>query len=212
MVDIRIYVEGGGDQKRVKSKCRAGFRMFFEKVLPKGTMPRIIACGNRSSAYEDFCTALKVHSSRNTFCILLIDSEAPVDKGMNNWKYLENRDQWKKPQAADENSAHLMVQCMEAWFLADKACLSTFFGQGFAVNSLPANPNVEKVSKEDIFAGLDQATRNTKKKGKYGKGKHSFEILGRIHPDKVRNASPHAEYLLKTLENTISDSSMQNGV
>ena len=30
MVETRIYVEGGGDQARLKTKCRAGFRLFFD--------------------------------------------------------------------------------------------------------------------------------------------------------------------------------------
>lgn len=44
-----------------------------------------------------------------------------------------------------------MVQCMENWFMADKECLALFFGQGFNVNALPNNPNIEAILTTDIF-------------------------------------------------------------
>ena len=32
MVSIKIYVEGGGDRKDLKTRCRQGFSKFFEKA------------------------------------------------------------------------------------------------------------------------------------------------------------------------------------
>jgi len=198
VVKIRIYVEGGGDQHALKSKCRAGFRMFFEKVLPQGRMPSIIACGSRNKAFSYFCTAIKQH--RNAFCVLLVDSESPIRNSANRWDHLKERDNWNKPDGANEENIHFMVQCMESWFIADKECLAFFFGQGFNVNAIPDNPNIEAVSKADIFNGLKNSSRNTKTKGKYGKGSHSFDILSKISPAKVREASEHADILLRILE------------
>ncbi|MDM8526222.1 DUF4276 family protein [Desulfococcaceae bacterium HSG8] len=203
MVKIRIYVEGGGDQHALKSKCRAGFRMFFEKVLPQGRMPSIIACGSRDKAFDYFCTAIRQH--KDAFCVLLVDSEAPLKDNSKRWDHLRDRDRWNKPGGADEEHIHFMVQCMESWFMADKECLAIFFGQGFDANAIPDNPNIEAVSKADIFNGLKSASRNTKTKGKYGKGVHSFDILSKISPAKVRKASEHADILLRTLEKKISD-------
>ncbi len=173
--------------------------MIFKKVLPPGRMPRIVACGSRRDAYERFCTALTQYP--DTFCVLLVDSEAPVDSGKSSWDHLRDRseDNWNKPENADNEHAHLMVQCMEAWFLADKPCLAAYFGQGFNENALPKNPNVEQISKKDIFDGLKSATRNTKTKGKYGKGSHSFEILSRIDPERVKKASYHVQKLVDTM-------------
>ncbi|WP_156013419.1 hypothetical protein [Thioalkalivibrio sp. HK1] len=44
---IKIYVEGGGDIKVLKTKCRKGFRNFFRKAGLDGRMPRVVACGGR---------------------------------------------------------------------------------------------------------------------------------------------------------------------
>ena len=204
MVKVKIYVEGGGDQARLKTKCRKGFQTFFKKALPQSNMPSIIACGSRQDAFDRFCIAIRQYE--NTFCILLVDSEAPVERNISRWAHLRNRpgDQWEKPDGADEDNAHLMVQCMESWFMADKECLDKFFGQGFSMKAIPRNPNIEAIPKADIFNGLKNATRKTKTKGKYGKGSHSFDILTKIDPQKVRGASEHAKKLLKVLEDKLS--------
>ena len=89
-----------------------------------------------------------------------------------------------------------MVEVMESWFLADPDTLESFYGQGFRRNALPANPNIEGVFKQDVFNGLGQATRDTKKSS-YNKGAHSFDILAELDPAKVRGASPHAERLIR---------------
>ena len=61
-----------------------------------------------------------------------------------------------------------MVQCMEAWFLADKEALEGYFGSGFSRNALPQEPEIEAVAKADIEHGLREATRRTSKR-RYGK-------------------------------------------
>ena len=195
MVNIRIYVEGGGDQKNLKSECRAGFKLFFKKILPD-KMPRIIACGSRKNAYDRFCTAIL---NKDTFCILLVDSEGPVANKISRWDHLKERDSWIKPGNTDDKNVHFMVECMENWFMADKQCLAEFYGQGFILNALPKNPVIEKIPKSDILNGLKRATRNTKSKGKYGKGKHSFDILSKIDPVKVCKAK-HAKILIDTIK------------
>ncbi len=88
---------------------------------------------------------------------------------------------------------------MESWFLADKKILAAFFGDGFNLNALPANASIEEVSKKDVLQGLKKATRACKKKGEYGKGQHSFKILALLDPNRVINASPHAEHLIQSL-------------
>jgi hypothetical protein len=98
-----------------------------------------------------------------------------------------------------------MVVCMESWFLADKNALSVFFGQGFNERVLPQNKSIEAVSKDDLYKGMEQATRHCKTKDRYGKGKHSFEILSRIDPNKVRAVSPWAKRFLEILQRTIQE-------
>jgi hypothetical protein len=97
-----------------------------------------------------------------------------------------------------------MVECMENWFLADTTALSEFYGQGFQVGALPRAPMVESIAKLAIFAALGHATRNTKTKGSYSKGGHSFAILARIDPNKLRKAAPYVERLLTHLDQVMA--------
>ena len=110
-------------------------------------------------------------------------------------------DGWVKPAGATEDHLHLMVQCMEAWFLADRRALKEFFGPGFRERALPAaTSQPEKVSKPDLYHKLEQATRDTKTKGTYGKGEHSFKLLATLDPALVRKACPWAERFFVTLD------------
>ena len=195
---VKIYVEGGGDGRELRSRCRRGFSSFLEKVGLAGRMPQVIACGGRKSAYEKFRAGLAAANNRG-FIVLLVDSEGPVRARSGPWLHLRDRDAWPKPDDATDDNAHLMVQCMESWFLADKDRLEAFFGHGFHRNALPANPNVEDVAKDDVLDGLRNATRQCRSKGEYRKGRHSFDILSEIDPARVRAASPHAKRLVDTL-------------
>ena len=63
---------------------------------------------------------------------------------------------------------------------------------------MPANPHIEQIPKQDVDAGLQSATRDTIK-GSYNKGRDSFDILARLDPDKVVNASPYAKRFIDAL-------------
>lgn len=214
---MKVYVEGGGRGKDLRSKCRAGFGAFFKRAGLAGRMPSVIACGSRNEAFDDFCTAL----ANGTDAVLLVDSEDSViaqtsvdPKRWDSWAVLKNRDGWDVEQslakqskrlgcqmvACDSNRAHLMVRCMEAWFLADVETLKSYFGQGFQESQLPNCPRtIENIERKDIFAKLSLATRKSKTKGEYGKGAHSFDILAMIDPKKVIVRSPWAKRLIDYL-------------
>jgi len=195
---IIIYVEGGGNRKDLKGDCRRSFGKFFAKTGLTGRLPQVRPCGGRSTAFKDFCTALN-NPINGELPILLVDSEDPLITTV--WQHVKNRqgDQWDKPQTATDDHLHLMVQCMETWYMADKEALAEYFGQGFNSNALPRNQNIENIPKDDLFNKLKSATRNTTK-GQYNKGSHSFKILERLDPDKVREASPFAQRLLNFLD------------
>jgi len=202
----KLFVEGGGDNDALKTECRKGFRKFLEKAGLEGRTPRIIACGGRSRAYDQFRVAIDMAGDDDVF-ILLVDSEAPVAAPAESprpWGHVKNRegDGWDKPNGATDDDLHFMVECMESWFLADQQTLESFFGQGFRQGALPANPQVEKISKTDIYNGLKSATRDTQK-GVYGKGAHSFKILAVIDPIKVREAAPYAARFLDHLDQVL---------
>ena len=149
-MNVKVYVEGGGDTSSSKTNCRKGFRTFFEKAGLGGRMPRIIACGSRQKAFDKFCTAFG-NAKNNEFIVLLVDSEDPVSGGISPWSHLKNRDNWDKPQNAVDDNAHLMVQVMETWLFADKNSLSAYFGNGFSDGSLPNRSDIENIPKEDIY-------------------------------------------------------------
>ncbi len=201
---IKIYIEGGGDQAKLKRACRRAFSKFFTQAGFAGRMPAVVACGSRNAAYGDFCTAVSI-TAANTLPLLLVDSEAPVasqhqlEEGFRPWDHLKVRDNWDKPESADDGQVHLMVQCMETWFLADRECLQNFFGNDFNNSALPNNTDIEFVEKRLLFKGLKNATRNSQK-GKYGKGAHSFYILEMLNPDKIFTQSKWAKRLKETLE------------
>lgn len=197
-MNIKVYVEGGGNTNALRTRCREGFSEFFRKAGLEGRMPRIVASGGRQQAFDDFCTALKTAGAER-FIVLLVDSEATVEAGHGPWTHLRSRDDWDRPEEAADENVHLMVQCMEAWLLADRETLTTFYGNEFNRSALPAKNEIEDIAKKDILNGLKAATRHCSKKGEYGKGRHSFEILARIDPAKLTGASPHARRLVKTL-------------
>ena len=196
MVSVEIYVEGGGQGKHLKSRCREGFSEFFRKAGLEGHMPRTKACGSRNNTLDSFCGALR-NTSSGKIPLLLVDSEAPVHASDTPWHHLNSRDGWERPDGAQDEQAHLMVQCMEAWFLADVSALGTFFGPGFRQ---PANRfEIEKIRKQDVYSSLRAASRDSKK-GAYDKGRHSFDILTQIDPAKVLQGSRFAKRLVETLK------------
>ncbi len=195
---VTVYVEGGGDTKALSTECRGGFREFFRKAGLSGRMPKIVACGSREQAFDDFRNAL-TELPEGEFIILLVDSEQPVEDGNSPWRHLKQSDNWTKPETADDDSAHLMVQCMEAWFVADRDMVAKYFGKEFRSSALPARPDIEDIAKKDVLDGLKNATRKCGRGLEYEKSRHSFKILAKIDPRRVKEASPHAKRLVKTL-------------
>jgi Domain of unknown function (DUF4276) len=193
---VKLFVEGGGDSKLLRKECRNAFSEFLSKAGCAGKMPRIVACGDRRSAYEDFCTAV----ANGEEALLLVDSEFAVadahQAGASHdwlpWHHLAQRagDGWQRPLTATESQCHLMVECMEAWLIADRASLGDFYGQGFRENALPkVATGIETVSKATLYTALADATKDCKPKGAYGKGAHSFKLLAALDPQKVVAAS-----------------------
>jgi hypothetical protein len=197
MVDMKLYVEGGGDAHMLKTACRQGFSKFLKKAGLGGHMPRIVACGSRGNAYDAFCTAL----SNGDAAMLLVDSKGPIVTP-SPWQHLLNRpgDNWAQPEGVLDDHCHLMVQCMETWFLADQEMLAIFFGQGFNAKSLPRVNVIEDVSKSEVYKLLAKATKNCKTKTPYSKGKHSFELLALVDPTKVMSASTWAKRFIEEMK------------
>lgn len=205
MKGVRIYVEGGGDGSSGKAAIRGGFNALFsplkEKVRQKRLKWDVIPCGSRGSTFDDFCTALRQHC--DDFVVLLVDAEGSVSKDTTPWSHLNKRDNWNCPKGVADANAHLMVQAMEAWFIADIDALKKFYGQGFNSKKLPKN--IEQASPSDLETALKEATKATSKK-KYHKIHHAGKLLERISLDEVRPRSSFCERLCKTIEQMVSSS------
>ncbi len=197
MVTIKIYIEGGGEGKDLDIRFREAWTKFFKSVGLAGRMPRPVRGKGRANTFELFSTAIK-HSRSGEMPLLLLDSEDPVAAGHSAWQHLKVRDGWDKPGDASDDHAYLMVQVMETWLLADPEVLHQYFGKAFKVNKIPAWTNLELQPKQSIFDALDKASAECDTK-RYAKGKISFELLGRINPQKVADKCPNARRLLDFL-------------
>lgn len=193
-MEVTVFVEGGGDSSAQHAKFRKNFQSMLTKAGLEGKKPRIAVCGGRSIAYKDF------KNYTNGYGLLLVDSESPVN-ATSPWDHLQNRpdDQWEKPDNVTDKQCHLMVQCMEAWFIADKDTLKKYYGSSFKEGKLPQHTNIADAPKADILKGMENATKVCTPKGSYSKGTHSFELLGLIDPSKARAKCAWAERFFSTL-------------
>lgn len=199
--EVRIYAEGGGAGKDTKAAIRRGFGEFLRQLRTLARERRIrwniIACGPRNAAFDAFKTALRTHTT--AFNVLLVDAEGAVDQTA--WGHLHERDGWNRPLVADDQ-CHLMVQMMEAWFVADIDTLESFYGNGFRRGAIPARDEVEAIGKEVLETALQNATRDTLK-GPYHKIRHGSKLLCLIDSQIVRSKAPHCERLFETLTREI---------
>jgi len=200
-VKVAIYVEGDphGTSNQSVTRFREAFHSFLKKALDGLPQPRVIACGSRDRAHKQFCNAATNDSE--AFAILLVDSEDPVQDGKTASAHLRDRE--KHWNTVPEHQAHLMVQCMETWFLADREALTHYYQGGFQPSALPQNPNIEKISRADVMKSLDNAARQTAKE-KYLKIRDGCGILERIDPGKVAKASPFANDLFVALRERLA--------
>ena len=171
----RIYIEGGGDAKDLKVRCREGFRKLLEGSGFVGRMPRLVACGSRHSAFGDFETAYGGY--RGEYVALLVDSEAPVSDVEAPWAHLEARDGWRRPPGVHDDNALLMVSSMETWIAADPEAVRLQFGPNVRLHALPSAVDIESRTTDSVLAALKAATSNCA--SQYAKGPTSFAALGR---------------------------------
>ena len=201
--EIRIYVEGGGDQSTTKALFRQGMSSFLKDLRQLAQNKRIrwsiIVCGGRTSAFRDYCKALKSHPDATN--ILLVDSEEAM-ASKTRCEHLGSRDGWVMKEI-NEDLVHLMVQVMESWIIADVNALEAYYGNGFNRNAVPGNSNVEAIPKTSIESALNNATKSTKK-GKYHKIRHGPDILGQVSVPLVRNKAEHCDKLFNCTEKLIN--------
>lgn len=202
MVELRIFVEGGGESSALRRSCRIAFKRFLPTV-GAGVILGVRPCGSRGNAYRDFVTAVKQRKP-DVLPVLLVDSEAPVGQSHKDkpWKFLgaQRHGKWTRPSGSRDNQAHLMVQFMESWLVCDPAALEEHYGKGFKKDKLPQNKNIEKVSTTEVKRKLNSAIRDTNR-GKKGTYEHNegFAILADLKYAKVEERSVWAKRLFDFL-------------
>lgn len=191
-MSARIYLEGGGDSKDGRARCREGFRKLLQKCGYRGQMPRLIASGSRKSAYDDFGTA-HANAAASDYVGMLIDSEDPVQDINETWNHLRDRDNWNTPPGARNDQVLLMTTCMETWIASDRNALREHFGQYLNEAALPALPNIEDSTRQEVLRSLQHASRDCP--APYTKGPKSHEIVGKLDPDAIE---PHLPSFSRT--------------
>ena len=200
-MSVTVYVEGGGDSAELKGQCRKGFQKLLANAGFGGRLPRVVASGARNRAFRNFERALR---DGDGYPILLVDSEDPVaeaDRSDANpsgaWRHLSRRDDWTRPSCAEDDQAQLMVTTMETWLIADRQTFIAYFP---AVNAgaLPPDADLENRRKKEVSDTLRNATQSSSK-GRYHKGNHSFDLLGRVQPEELKRRLPHFRRFVETL-------------
>jgi hypothetical protein len=187
MVSVTIFVEGGGESKELRSRCREGFSKLIEKIGFVGHMPRIVACGGRKNAYDMFNTAM-ASVGYDEYPILLVDSEDPISSDRP-WDHLYISDSWGRPVGANDDQAQMMATCMETWIMVDHEALHKVFGSCLLERNLIPVDNLEKRSRQELLEALKSATNNCGRNKGYDKGKRSFQILAELNTRSLENLS-----------------------
>lgn len=174
----RIYIEGGGDSRELHARCREAFSKLLERAGFSGRMPRLVACGGRGAAFDDFRNAHQ--SGAYEYVAMLVDSEEPVNDVDSPWAHLFTHGGWQRPPGATDDQALLMITCMETWISCDRPALRTRFGSRLRETRLPPLQNLEGRPRAAVLAALVAATRDCP--GPFSKGALSFEVLRLLSP------------------------------
>lgn len=162
-------------------------------------MPRLVACGGRDSAFDDFKIA-HANKSNSDYVAMLIDSEDPL-KDLDAWNHLKTRDGWGKPLGSENDQVLFMTTCMETWIVADRDALAKHYGDKLQESALPPLVNLESRYRHDIQNNLFHATRDCS--NAYKKGKRSFDVLEKLSPDELELYLPSFVRVKQILENRL---------
>jgi hypothetical protein len=201
-VSAHLYIEGGGNSKEEKIRCRDAFANLLKSQGIGGRMPRLKACGGRGAAFDDFQTA-HTTAKPGRFIGLLIDSEDPLampedPQQQRTWEHLRQRDGWATPNGATDQQVLCMTTCMETWIAADRETLRKHYGHQLNENQLPPTDQLESRHRHAVQDALQNATTNCS--NAYRKGKRSYEVLAKLNPVVLTDLLPSFARAMAILE------------
>jgi hypothetical protein len=192
--DVRIVVEGGGNQTSFRNGFQEFFKFLREPLDGKPVDLSIVQGGSGESAANKFAKQRELFPDALIF--LLVDSEFPVSDGIGIWDFLvRKRRGFEKPRWASDNHAYLMVQCIETWIISDIRAHPERYGPGLKVSKISRRRNLEEEPKADVQKQLKDAL------GSYGHSEAPKFIAG-VDPEELRKL-PHGARLIDNLVKTI---------
>ncbi|GIX34174.1 MAG: hypothetical protein KatS3mg125_2130 [Lysobacterales bacterium] len=186
----KLFVEGGGHGRRQNMQLRRAMSELLRNAGLAGCMPRVVASGNRQNTIDDYGRAKKDGDE----ALVLVDSEQSVPPqycgsaagAFDPWGFLSSLGM-KVPPHRSNPDCHLMVECMENWFVADWGVVQRHFRCG---QQPPGSATaIEQIPKANVLEALDGAAGQ---RG-YDKTGDGFSLLQKLNPAKVAAASPWAK-------------------
>lgn len=174
-----VYLEGGNHLRRPMQD-------FLRRAVGENISLNVRPCRDRGRAIRLF------GQTSSSDSLLLIDSEGDDLNALRQNVVTRTN----LPDARERS--FFMVQLMEAWFLADRECLESYYGASFRSRRLPGNRQPEIVMKNNVINGLREATQDTPK-GEYDKTDHAPELLNELNPTAVYQACPNFARLIDFL-------------
>lgn len=215
MSKIRLYVEGGKPLKQPANKAtkdndrelREGLQVFLSKALD-GKLLQIVCAGSGSGTCKRFVNDWVKKQDQEVVKFLLVDSESEVitKDRRSHLKQGHGQGVAQELSKIEEKYCHLMVQEMEAWFIADEKALKSVFPNDYQAGKIPQIVDVEIYDKDRVNEMLYAATNrkyvadNEKHPhDKETKLRYSGRILKQIDPQVVYEKSKHFRELIDTL-------------
>ena len=193
VAEVTIHFEG-------HSNLRPGFHKLFEPHVNNARQQRIrfklIAGGSRTEAVKDFLRSCR--SQPSNVNVLLIDSEGPISDTASAIQSLRTQNFWDGSVACDDDQVNLMVQAMEAWFIADPQALINHFGQDFDIKVLPSPQNAESVAPGDLTTAIRHGLRHSGRR-RYDKVIDGVKLLQLIDHVEVGQYCRHFKRLMDYL-------------
>ena len=196
---MNIVFEGSSD-------LRSGYSQLFQahrdRARAKRLRFKLVAGGPRTETIKDFLRFCSTEPS--SLNVLLIDSEGPVTDTV---RYISDSIRslsvWNAGGFCSDEQLHLMVQAMEAWFVADPQSLRRHFGRDYNTRALPSPQAAETVSAADLVTAIRRGLPHSRRRRGYDKVSDGVELLRWIDVDIVSQHCVHFRRLWAFLDRSI---------